>query len=1200
MTSAKDWLAQMLAGRQLDRPDGRMLFQYRLTQAEYGTLREVLAAASTAGLTDAGFLKDREACALFVMYASEWWRREYAGGAWRWTPIVQSFAKVSGVIPPMDRTNAIIRGISYWRHLPGSEGKKYFGVLVAHGGLPMRLISQGGGKVSAVLSSALRLALRYRWDEANIQAAIAERAEELIHHLRHEEIYSLMARMVSTVLELKREFGLNGVTNPVSLLDTKDSSWRERFPLAVDDAVAQQLLVGLVQEASQQSTTAGSGEFRVERNLRPVTDQLFEISSLVRHPRVIDADVLASIFGLNSDAVPRYFTIDAQVGDRQPLCDGRQVLGADSATVSLAARHPHWRGEAACQEHLLLFRGPTGDLTEGPIAIPGGATISPDEPWVFVRRDEQLLLASTGNARIPEEEVVLIYPSGWRIELIGPNSVVRPLGHCLFKEIRLEVVSVVGDVRVVDGSTAYRVRTAQSTSAPDQYVWEGRRLPYQASPWPVFLGPPKLYCHSADGERTRVNLAQLQWHTGGQPDQRVVDAAHARGPLDVWLVKDGERHTRFRIIVLEPAARIAFSSGATESEGAVTLVGWRHADASVLGDRCAWAASKITDGVRIDLKANGSPPQSVNLLVKWPGSVREVRLPLPFPATGGRFFDGHGDPIPRDSRLSFRNIAGVRMRVFDHNPQAPKKYRVRLTLEVPHATGRVPRLESEHDIPLLRDGTGEMRLLDLQTPIQRLMGFSDELDAGVYAALYAGTTSVTRIHVTRYDATLVKDGATWRLTEEDLALLDSDSLRRVQLCARPIAHADGDTIRVVQSESEGVPTGLWSVLSLKSPEAPWLLFPAADSTILFRPVLWMPAADLADPLHEQRESCALGQAMKLGDPEIRASQIAQVIEDMSVDFAHPSWTLLESNLAALRHLPLNCLDTWRVIARSPAAAVACVLRLGCSESELAELVGRLRDELGFVWELTSFDMWNQSAKRIRPYYAQLLGEDLCAQVFPSFLRSRVTLLSTELPALSLPIQLTLLDAGVEPTQELIDSTRQIRGSGSRLADDLWKGADSLAQRLLFRAHSADADWPNLGLVQPALSGFQAAVSEATWHLVHVHAKSLFWLPDGQRDHKFDIANVPVVCALWSVTAAPLDWWTSSKDKSLALKRIRAFDPLWFEASYRQAVLACLAMGIVQPTTLHPGMQGKTHDPSKKVRVVKSDHASQASSGKPWQ
>lgn len=415
MLNAKDWLVEMLGKRGLSSPDGRMLFKYRLTPEEYESAREVLHAAWLASSSSAQFLGARTTCALFVLYAAEWWRRDYAGGPWRWTPIVQSFALADEALPAQDRTHALIRGIHHWRHLPGSEGKKYFGVLVAHGGLPMRLISQGGSKIRAVLSSALRLALRYRWDEAGIEAAIAERAGELSQPLRHAEICALMARIVVVILDLRREFSLAGLDNPVGTLDAKEPLWRDRFPLSLDAVAAQQLLSGLVDEAARPLAPAGTNGFRVERLLRAKTEGRFELHSFVRHPSEMAADVFASTFNLGNRDVPRYFTVDVQVSDRQPLCIGRQILGSESETLSLVPRHPQWRGEEACREHLMYVCSPAGELTDGAMPAAGGAAISLEDPWIFAQRDEQSVLVSTGSARLPGQEAVVVCAASWRL-----------------------------------------------------------------------------------------------------------------------------------------------------------------------------------------------------------------------------------------------------------------------------------------------------------------------------------------------------------------------------------------------------------------------------------------------------------------------------------------------------------------------------------------------------------------------------------------------------------------------------------------------------------------------------------------------------------------------------------------------------------------------------------------------------------------
>ena len=104
MLNAKDWLVEMLSKRGLSAPDGRMLFKYRLSQEEYVSARDVLHVAWLASSNSVQFLSARTTCALFVLYAAEWWRREYAGGPWRWTPIVQSFVLTDQALPAQDRT----------------------------------------------------------------------------------------------------------------------------------------------------------------------------------------------------------------------------------------------------------------------------------------------------------------------------------------------------------------------------------------------------------------------------------------------------------------------------------------------------------------------------------------------------------------------------------------------------------------------------------------------------------------------------------------------------------------------------------------------------------------------------------------------------------------------------------------------------------------------------------------------------------------------------------------------------------------------------------------------------------------------------------------------------------------------------------------------------------------------------------------
>ncbi len=178
-------LLELLKIRGLERADGRMLYAYRLTNEEYQSLRQMLGFATEFGDLDSVAKRIRDSPALFVLYAAEWWRREYSGGAWRWSSML---GKCEGgdTLNSTIRTACVERGFAYWGHRPEGTGKKFFGAIVAHGGLPLHFIGCGKGKLSDMMDAMLRQAARYHWDKAQIVHAMEERASELAINLQKQ------------------------------------------------------------------------------------------------------------------------------------------------------------------------------------------------------------------------------------------------------------------------------------------------------------------------------------------------------------------------------------------------------------------------------------------------------------------------------------------------------------------------------------------------------------------------------------------------------------------------------------------------------------------------------------------------------------------------------------------------------------------------------------------------------------------------------------------------------------------------------------------------------------------------------------------------------------------------------------------------------------------------------------------------------
>ncbi len=267
------WLIALLRQRDLN-PDGRLLFAYDLSQDEYDELTKQLqgAVAEAGGLEELAALslgRSRLAAppAAFVLYASEWWKHEYAGGPWSWAPVLEKLGADPARFSPQLRSEFVARGLSLWQLSPLDKGKAFIGAIVVNGGIPMRLLAHGDGPVALVMSQVLKLASRYHWGNTQVLDAVTERLVLLPHAYRQPQITELLARFVDAALHLKEEYQLEGVTDPVARLDGAQPDWRRRFPISLESEAAQSLLTGLVRQAAAEGTGSAHGLFMAERRL---------------------------------------------------------------------------------------------------------------------------------------------------------------------------------------------------------------------------------------------------------------------------------------------------------------------------------------------------------------------------------------------------------------------------------------------------------------------------------------------------------------------------------------------------------------------------------------------------------------------------------------------------------------------------------------------------------------------------------------------------------------------------------------------------------------------------------------------------------------------------------------------------------------------------------------------------------------------
>lgn len=1163
MQVVKDWFHAFLRARGMDKANGQMLFRYRATQAEYQELKAIFSARFEALAGTPWRFESNAESALFVLYASEWWRREYAGGAWRWTSIFESLTKGPYRVDPLDRSVIVELGLRVWGHRPSDDGHRYLGAIVAHGGLPLQLLARRDGVISRLLLSATRKAQLLSWGEQQLVGYFESHREDMVQHVRIAEMYRLLSEMVLTVLTLRGEYKLAGVGNPVAVLEQMEPKWRERFPIAVDDQSVDPLLVGLVREVSRQVKTVTAYPVSVLRTLVKLAEaDSYALSMSVSMPSTISVDALASVLQVAPSKVPQSFVLEMAGDQRLPLGQGRQLLGAQSSTVLLSGRTRRFLGKEACQEVLLALRSVGADVVS-PASVPGGEAMDDSAPWIFDSVDGVLTLVGVGSCKVANASAYVLAPDHFRffpvdgatVELIG---LVEELPEPRWMH------KVEGRVSVVADDDSYTVQTHAPKGVEEQFVWKGNRLWCHASPFPVYQGVPRLYRLDEEGQPLPIADKDIEWVQAVRKGERLLNVKAHRGPVDAWWLVDGKRQRRFRMAVVAPDAHIAFKSGDAECEGSVELHGW--------GVTALHACSTLSPvfarheaAAKLAMKANGQPPANVTVTAEWSPALPVLHVDLPFPATGGRFAQSDGSVLPNATTLTLKRAHDVHVQVFDRNPSAPKRYRLELQLSGESQGNRMRRAEIA--VPLDRNGVGDLRFFEIESTLNGLFCQSDHLDACLEVNLVAGSATIRTLRINRYDVELEREQQSLALLDSQLANVSVDQLEGIVLHAIPLLESTIEPQVLEQLQSGEQPVGRWSMVDLPAGHSPWLVYPSQMSSLLVRPTLWSTSAfDRLGTLQALGDgACPLSRAMSSSTPHDRERDLIKVVAAMTEDMDHASWTLVFHHYKHLKHLPLSTLDYWRVIGRSQEASLAAALKF---PADIHELISRMRDELGVMWEFTSRATLQKAYDGLSASLLKQLGGPGSQGVVEKVVGDIFDKIGSVSEALAVQIDFALFEKLGRRTPRFEQSVARFASAPEALLQQHWQGEDSHLQRVLLRSHADEKVWPYFKLWEELVEAITEYCEPRYVDFIRALGRQLLWVPQVPPGSppvyaKFDVANAPLLTG-FLVQACDAGRWLRSNDHMAALRQIKAFDPIWFEIGLQLGAL--LAMKAQQKST----------------------------------
>lgn len=1093
-----------LSRRGLKEPDGRPLFAYKTSAEEFETLRQLLQHLPAAKHISPSYAQ------AWLLFAAEWWKRDYPGGAWRWGPLCEA-AGQCGLTHEKTR-KLVIDGRCLWRLQTAikNEGKRFIGLVAVNGGLPMRLVESAQGGLSRLLRMVTEQALRYELGDDHLRQAVEAQAELLPPCYQQAPVYELLDNLIKAVLHIRKTYDLQGAQDPIARLQEQCPHWEELFPIALDSQAAASLIKGLVRDTVSITPQSRRPPFQIQRGLRfssdgsmPVYELSFAMQAQARR------DLVAEALAMTVETLPPHFQLLLRIGEREYLVGEALLREEEYQLIARPLPAIHTLHDAA---QLIVSRwGATLHIAN----LPGGEALSSDEPLIFENAYPFARLLAQGDALVKGESALAATPA--RTIVYAEEGEVRELHDCLADgQMLLELPA--GTTRLTYKQQPFVVTISASATRHPEAYWQGNSLEALSVPGLLFRGAPRLRIEQGTGFSSYAPAHELFVRTQGK--ELPLTQARAPGLYRLIWRKDGQRLLNTRAVLLPDEASISYAPVASTLEGSIRLHHWPDVPVRCESEQIELESGHDGTGLTLRLKSTGSrPATTVSLCLQWPDG--EQKLTLPFPGYGVTLLR-NDMALKLNQALTIEELIGCRAVLM--SAQGAENWRISLT-----SSGTGSRSTLSQEFPYT--GIREIRLFELIPAIQRMLSCHPGLDNAVqlelihahktHARLLVGRYSTSiRLH-SQYEMASLSDGG------RDL-LLEQEQAKDLML-SLPLAEPERDPVSLPLHFSEQVFTGNWQVILPVDAVGPWLLYIREDAQLHSRPTVLPPTAiNVSQPLS------ALRKALCVSDGEERMCLLGAALRSMAADPQAEDWQTLEHLLDRLHHLPLASLDICLALSREPQASAMATLLLDDFCSRFAE---RLPCELPFEWLLIAPEHWFDTFARLRQKLAA--DNSRLLSLIRNDIQSKSQFLSRWQPALRFIFEQGLHRSFDLQSQEVTLFLKQPSLLIDIWLDQLFAGGEKSAMQQMFHRNTAETNkYPSGG--HPDIGAF---LNTPHGQMILCHCK----LP--ANDFKLATVMLPFMAA-FDTYAGHGQQWQADPARLFSLRNARQFDTVWFDSAYQ--------------------------------------------------
>ncbi len=1098
-----EWRKKFFKDRRISRATGENLYTYKVSKHEFESLEDKFRywIKSETQMRSVAHLVNRSLFnQLFVLYASEWWKRRYNGGHWSWEPILNDLGIIPNDWTAPKRSECVEKGFKEWGlGLKNKTGKRFLGSVAIQGGLPMNLMAENHGSVSRVLHRVVDLIQGTAIEPDLVLSWIKNLSYYLPNTYQKEEIYELLAEVIMIISSIKQEAGSD---NPIEILNewkTNSKKWKNRFPISVSDDKTIRIIENLVKKVAESKRRIPTNFITLERQLDFHGEDDQRLNIKIQFDEFVSEDSLMKSFNIDDDvSLDSHLFLEISCGGSTREISLRKVIGGDKYKFSETVIAGFF-GKLAIEGVQITLRDKKGNRWYNADLILESLDVS--MPWVFkfIEEGEPLVFLGQGSCNISGNKFVAV---------THDNLIVR--SEEPFEQIGIilreyEVNKFNSDVLFINKEAEeYRIRT-KFTGETESIIMRGESLnSIFEVPSTAFRGLPTLFKQKESGITSK--FTDFRWKVGSR--KFISSSEGFCGP--VYAIKEDGNYIKWKkkTAVIPKYTSEEMIRGIDAKSGIWRLKDWQIEKLESLTPNVE-SSNRENDQWYFEYKGDGYTPESILANIYWKDNTSQARIKLPFPTQGVRVFNKDAEIVKNGTLFSVANTKGIRINLIPGDCNVVK-------LEIRSDSSSVP-LKYIH----FNDGetTKQLRLLDYKGEFERLLSLSQDLDEVVFFNIYFNDKKQFHLRIARYSFHLNKQEYRWYIPDEILRKVyygNNDytlSIKAQRLDIPGVADID---VPIRESGHLVIPEDVQS-------NGPWIIYSSKDSDLLMRPT----QMNINGGEHQPTAVYDLEAAIRIAEKFERFNALDDVLSDMTNDPGHKSWDTLARLANEYGHLPLNSLDVWsRAIHNHDLIAILMSGKLVLPD----DFIDRFALELPFMFEfipLKSFEkaiQWQEKA--LSDYF---FGKDLYEIIQRKVIVSDWLFESFKYPYLvPLNSKIGLHDQELRLCQlGIVDINAQ-----------LFEAHDSHYQKLR-QVHDHDGSiWPS---------------DNDLYNLIVQYSNQSDPLFRLNEDYRSVVINTPILLGKW-VYESNENLEKFSPDYIQMIRKVKDFDESWFTNAFNLSLL----------------------------------------------